>query len=205
MLECESCKKELSKGRICRECMLESKRIAARERYRKYKKRTLYTHICEACAKGFTTTRKTSSGLCEDCRKSLKKEYKATNNYKNSGGSGYCWEHRRIAEEVLGRKLSSNEVVHHMDENPMNNDIKNLIIISRSQHGKLHMYLDKQRVIIEKSMSDNSENCWDNLRVPMTTTWLETASVKVIKLWEIGQSAAELLRSNEYEEGSETI
>jgi len=41
----------------------------------------------------------------------------------------------------------------------------------------------------------------------MTTTWLETATVKVIKIWEIGQSAAEPL-SNEKTlqvEGSETM
>jgi len=38
----------------------------------------------------------------------------------------------------------------------------------------------------------------------MTTAWLETTNAKVIKLWEIGQSAAEPLSSIEYEEGSET-
>ena len=39
----------------------------------------------------------------------------------------------------------------------------------------------------------------------MTTTWLETANVKVQKLWEIGQSAAELLNEKSQEEGSETM
>jgi hypothetical protein len=41
----------------------------------------------------------------------------------------------------------------------------------------------------------------------MTTAWLETINAKVIKLSEIGQSAAKPLTSlfDEYREGSETI
>ena len=39
----------------------------------------------------------------------------------------------------------------------------------------------------------------------MTTAWLETTNVKVIKLWEIGQSATKpLINEKLYEEGSET-
>ena len=55
------------------------------------------------------------------------------------------------------------------------------------------------RVVLEKSNSENIENCWNNLIVPMTTTWLETTSAKVIKLSEIGQSAAETLNDNSQE------
>lgn len=61
------------------------------------------------------------------------------------------------------------------------------------------------RVIFEKSSNENQGNCWDNLRVPLTTTWLETTCVTVQKLSEIGQSAAEPLKQfNCDEEGSET-
>lgn len=42
-------------------------------------------------------------------------------------------------------------------------------------------------------VNGNGENCWNSLIAPMATTWLETANVKAIKLWEIGQSAAEPL------------
>ncbi len=51
-------------------------------------------------------------------------------------------------------------------------------------------------------MTEQNENCWNTLRVQMTTTWLETASVNVIKLSEIGQSAAESLLNGK---GSETM
>ena len=51
--------------------------------------------------------------------------------------------HRRIMEEHLGRKLSSNEIVHHIDGNKLNNDINNLEVVSRSEHIKKHFYNNK--------------------------------------------------------------
>jgi hypothetical protein len=62
-----------------------------------------------------------------------------------------------------------------------------------------------QGVILSKDNNENFENCWKNLIIPMTTAWLETANVKVIKLWELGQSAAEPLNEISHEEGSETM
>lgn len=47
-------------------------------------------------------------------------------------------EHRIIMEMHLGCKLTDNEVVHHKDGNPRNNDIENLQLMTRSEHGKLH-------------------------------------------------------------------
>ena len=46
--------------------------------------------------------------------------------------------HRWIMEQTLGRKLDSNEIVHHENENKLDNDIDNLILMSRSEHAKLH-------------------------------------------------------------------
>ena len=47
-------------------------------------------------------------------------------------------QHRVIAEEVIGRKLGSDEVVHHKDHNRSNNDPKNLEVMSRAAHTSLH-------------------------------------------------------------------
>lgn len=44
-----------------------------------------------------------------------------------------------LMEKELGRKLSPNELVHHKDENPLNNKIDNLEIKSRSKHSADHM------------------------------------------------------------------
>lgn len=46
--------------------------------------------------------------------------------------------HRFIMEQHLGRKLSSDEIVHHRDENKLNNDITNLEIMTRSEHASHH-------------------------------------------------------------------
>ena len=47
-------------------------------------------------------------------------------------------EHRYIMECFLGRKLGSDEIVHHKDGNKKNNSIENLEILSRSEHIKRH-------------------------------------------------------------------
>lgn len=47
-------------------------------------------------------------------------------------------EHRWLMEQHLGRKLETWESVHHKDENPRNNDIDNLEIMSKSEHSKMH-------------------------------------------------------------------
>ena len=48
-------------------------------------------------------------------------------------------EHRWVMEQHLGRKLESWEQVHHIDNNPLNNDLSNLQILTRSEHRKLHL------------------------------------------------------------------
>lgn len=198
MLLCKECGKERQLGRrLCRTC--NSKRVAKYPRY-------TWSKVCEVCKKNFPASRKRQT-RCSDCYK-LMQEIKArnisSNSYIYSKIPGHT-EHRDIAERLVGRKLQTNEVVHHLDENPRNNEVQNLLVIDRRTHGKLHLYLNAQRVILEKSGIENIENCWNNLRVPMTTTWLEMANVKVIKLWEIGQSAAEPLKVSTHEEGSETM
>lgn len=47
-------------------------------------------------------------------------------------------EHRYIMEQFLGRKLKSNEIVHHIDGNKRNNNLSNLEILTRSEHARLH-------------------------------------------------------------------
>jgi len=58
------------------------------------------------------------------------------NNYKKFHGKH---EHRIVAEKIIGRKLRSDEVVHHIDGNKHNNKPENLMIMSQSEHIKLHI------------------------------------------------------------------
>lgn len=50
----------------------------------------------------------------------------------------YKAEHRIVVEESLGRELSSDEIVHHIDEDKTNNSIDNLVVLTRAEHARLH-------------------------------------------------------------------
>lgn len=47
-------------------------------------------------------------------------------------------EHRYLMEQSLGRKLKTNEVVHHKDDDSRNNSLDNLVVMSRSEHTSMH-------------------------------------------------------------------
>lgn len=54
-------------------------------------------------------------------------------------------EHRFVVEQRLGRSLGSNEVVHHIDHDGLNNDPDNLIVMSPGEHMRLHRLQKKGR------------------------------------------------------------
>lgn len=197
-LKCLGCGVDRQLGcRYCRPCLLIDKRKKAKARHDK-NGRHHFKSNCICCSAAFKAWRK-EQVLCPACYKDSKK----TNFKKNAyvfvkKTSGHV--HRQIAESLLKRKLDYNEVVHHIDENQSNNNIDNLMVISRHLHGKLHTFLRIQRVIWEKSQGENSVNCWDSLRVDQTKAWLEMTGAKVIKLIELVNQQPSPLKG----EGSET-
>jgi hypothetical protein len=62
--------------------------------------------------------------------------------HPNATKSGAVMEHRLIAEKKLGRYLTKDEVVHHIDEDKTNNDPDNLMVMSRYHHKTLHGVID---------------------------------------------------------------
>lgn len=79
----------------------------------------------------------------------------AANNWKGgtylSGGAGYSmitidgtklYEHRHVAEGVLGRKLTKKEQVHHRDMDRLNNAPNNLIVLTAQIHTALHQAMN---------------------------------------------------------------
>ncbi len=53
----------------------------------------------------------------------------------------YKLAHRKTMEEHLGRSLVKSEIVHHIDGNRLNNDIKNLYLTNGKGHSKAHRTL----------------------------------------------------------------
>lgn len=209
---CEKCGSILTtEGKICKELQKAKKREYAKQRYWNmlklgYKPKRYGETNCIIYGKTIIKNKK-DQFLCYECF--LKTKHKTVDNYNSVKRTkdGRSTLGRQVVIE-LGLKLND-MVVHHLDENPNNNSYNNLLILNKSNHAKLHRFLEKNWSLLLKNNSSNLENCWNSLIVQLTTTWLETMNVKVLKITEIGRSAAEPL-NNEYcyllqEEGSETM
>lgn len=106
---------------------------------------------CMRCGKEFTCgTKQKNKKFCDvNCAYAYKRERKRiatldAKGYKNvwfADGSGEK-EHRYIIEQLLGRKLGCDEVVHHIDGNRANNDISNLAVMTRGEHSALHRRME---------------------------------------------------------------
>lgn len=89
-------------------------------------------------------------GIRDTHAKSMFKRRKTGHKYINKDGyvmiyigvQKWIGEHTLVMEKHLGRKLTKNEVAHHIDESfeaRSNNDISNLKLMTHSVHTKHHM------------------------------------------------------------------
>jgi len=88
----------------------------------------------------------------ETKRKFRKNGYLNKNGYRYQAKNGKeMGEHRWKMQKRVGRKLKRTEVVHHWNENKLDNRIDNLCLFrSFSAHFKIHRFAERHGLEIEK-------------------------------------------------------
>lgn len=177
-LYCIQCGKERELGRrYCKECHKKVQRERFREKY-KTKGRYRYTITCMFCNELYNLAVRKDQKFCENCQKERLQfitKYHSTNQYENKFGQN---KHRQIAESILKRKLTYNEVVHHLDHNPINNSLDNLILLHRKDHVALHNYLYDYEFKLYKSYGDKYTKYWNgNIEKETTLEYLNSNNI----------------------------
>lgn len=212
---CQNCGCELPplKRKWCDHCKKARKREYAKSKYKNLidsgqKKKRYGIGVCIYCGQEFIKNTPNQLGHGECYKKHIHKTVSDYNKVKRTKDGKSTLGRQTILN--LGFKLNTNIVVHHIDENPDNNDLSNLMILNRKNHAQLHKILERNWSLLLKDSNSNLENCWNILRGQLTTAYLETKSANVIRIIDIGQSAAEPLNDDyiyifSQEEGSETM
>ncbi len=113
-----------------------------------------YEKPCTKCNTLFVDPRKLAKYCTQTCANNAIKKFGEEQNrykgYKCHTKQGYILvrvsakpyrytpEHRYLIEQMLGRELNANEVVHHINHDKKDNRIANLQLLTRKEHIKVH-------------------------------------------------------------------
>jgi hypothetical protein len=108
-------------------------------------KNGIFTGCCPDCYQANRRLPKLKSGgrvirdgyINRHKRTFTEKEWKILEQMNPNGGL-YVPEHRAVMALYLGRPLSQNESVHHIDGDKINNQIQNLELLDKADHSKFH-------------------------------------------------------------------
>lgn len=119
-----------------RQCYAESKKSKHPEAMR----------VCRQCGKSFRTNpayvkRRPDANIY--CSRTCMWNYKRDHPSCYVDSLGYLNTrrgriHRILMENHLGRTLGKEEIVHHINGNKQDNRIENLVVMTKSEHHKLH-------------------------------------------------------------------
>lgn len=146
---CQYCKKDFEllesqkrkrdkRGDIVKYCSQKCSGLASRKHPKVSKE-------CETCGK--LTYKKTfCSRECVRVKNENKIPPRKRNGYWIENGYKVLYiegdkqikEHIKIMEDHIGRKLNKDEVVHHINENKLDNRIENLQLMTRGEHSSYH-------------------------------------------------------------------
>lgn len=151
ILKCKVCEKDFSvllskkKAREKRGYTVEFCSVQCAGVFRRKKEKDRRPQECKTCRKLFSSLHynKYCSVACRKANKMITENgesYWYENGYKviHLGKGEGIKEHRKVMEEHLGRKLGPKEVVHHKNENCLDNRIENLELMSWGEHSAYH-------------------------------------------------------------------